>query len=512
MINKKRSTIIEFGDFQTPPKLAMEICRLLNTFIPTPSSIIEPTCGVGNILFAADSAFPQTEQIIGVDINPRHISEAKSRAEQEKKLLKIEFIEGDFYNTTWQQVLTTCKDPILVIGNPPWVTNSHLSKLGSNNLPKKNNGNGLSGFEAISGKSNFDISEWMLIRLLDWLNGRNAVLAMLCKTSVARKVITYAWRSEIQMASAMIYKIDAKESFGVSVDACLLTCVLVPSQHCTICNVFSDTRMQSPTNVIGYFDGHLVANAANYLRWKKLMGSEHYRWRSGVKHDCSSVMELRHMASGYVNGLGESVDIEDDYLFPFFKSSDIANNRLEEPFRHIIVTQKLVGENTAVIKHLAPKTWRYLERHAELLDNRRSSIYTGQPRFSIFGVGDYTFSPWKVAISGLYKKMHFCVLSSFAGKPSILDDTCAFLACDSEEEAQYICSILNSPIAHEFYEAFLFPDAKRPITIDLLRQLDLVALARELGSELRIQNYLEIRSRSGRYGASLPNAQVVLSL
>jgi len=62
----------------------------------------------------------------------------------------------------------------------------------------------------------------MLIRLLDWLSGHNAVLAMLCKTSVARKVLAYAWRSGSQVQSASMHLIDAQASFGVSVDACLL--------------------------------------------------------------------------------------------------------------------------------------------------------------------------------------------------------------------------------------------------------------------------------------------------
>jgi len=43
-----------------------------------------------------------------------------------------------------------------------------------------------------------------------------------------------------------------------------------------------------------------------------------------------------------------------------------------------------------------------------------------------------------------------------------------------------VASLLNSEIAHEFYSAFVFWDAKRPITTEILRRLDLAALAREL--------------------------------
>ena len=76
------------------------------------------------------------------------------------------------------------------------------------------------------------------------------------------------------------------------------------------------------------------------------------------------------------------------------KSNDNINKRW------MIVTQRVVGEDTKIIKELAPKTWNYLESYADKLDNRASRIYKGQPRFAIFGVGDYTFAPWKIVISG----------------------------------------------------------------------------------------------------------------
>jgi len=50
--------------------------------------------------------------------------------------------------------------------------------------------------------------------------------------------------------------------------------------------------------------------------------------------------------------------------------------------------------------------------------------------------------------------------------------------------------LLNSAVAEEFFKSFIFWDAKRPITAGILKRLNLAALARELGSEDRIQEYL----------------------
>src|SRR5260370_27855375 len=120
---------------------------------------------------------------------------------------------------------------------------------------------------------------------------------------------------------------------------------------------------------------------------------------------------------------------------------------------------------------MAPKAWAYAERYGELLDRRASSRSRRRPRFSVFGVGDYTFAPWKVAISGFYKKLQFTVVGSVAGKPIVLDDTAYFVGCQGEAEARYVAGLLNSEAAREVFSAFVFWDAKRPVTVELLRRI-----------------------------------------
>jgi hypothetical protein len=63
----------------------------------------------------------------------------------------------------------------------------------------------------------------------------------------------------------------------------------------------------------------------------------------------------------------------------------------------------------------------------------------------------------------------------------VFDDTVYFLACQGEDEARRVAALLNSDVAKAFYAAFLFWDAKRPITAELLRRLDLRKLDREMG-------------------------------
>jgi hypothetical protein len=208
------------------------------------------------------------------------------------------------------------------------------------------------------------------------------------------------------------------------------------------------------------------------------LNDELFEWRSGIKHDCARVMELRHDGSGFRNGLGECVDIEDEILFPMLKGSELTVDRVSQPKRWMIVPQRRVGDETSTLRTTAPKAWQYLLDHASALDRRASSIYRNRPRFSIFGIGDYSFAPWKVAISGFAKTLEFVVVGCAEGKPIVLDDTACFVGCQIEDEARTIAVLLNSTPAREFYGSLVFWDTKRPITIEVLRRLDIEALGR----------------------------------
>jgi hypothetical protein len=488
----------EFGDFQTPSRLARQVCDLLAQRGLAPAAIIEPTCGVGNFLLAALDRFPMVERALAVEINPAHASRLRATLQRGPHADRVQLLQESFFDAPWPALLRDLPDPVVVIGNPPWVTNAQVGTLAGSNLPKKTNFQKHKGLDARTGKSNFDISEWMLIKLLELLHGRPGTVAMLCKTAVARKVLQHAWKHGMQIADAEIRPIDAATFFNATVEACLLVCTMVPSAGKPDGRIYPDLEAEQPASVIGYHDGVLIADVQAYNLWRHLAGAEVYRWRSGVKHDCAKVMELRPHGRGYRNGLGQLVQLESDYLYPMLKSSDLANGQTEDPDRWMLITQRAVGDGTSGIRVRAPRTWKYLEQHGERLDRRASSIYRNRPRFAVFGVGDYTFSPWKVGISGLYKRLHFTPIGSFAGKPIVLDDTAYFIACRTEQEADYLASLLNSEAAAAFYSAFIFWDAKRPITVDVLRRLDLVALAREVGTETMLRRFCGDRMNGGQ--------------
>jgi hypothetical protein len=484
-MSQTKRTQTEFGDFQTPLWLAQQVCALLSARGIQPVSLLEPTCGVGNFLAAGLDRFSQIEQLTAADINPDYVTQAQKRLASQSSVMQ-QIFEADFFTTDWPDILETLPQPILILGNPPWVTNAALSTLNSDNLPQKENGGQTRGIMAITGGGNFDVSEWIIQRLLDWTVDQDVTIAMLCKTAVARKLLHHLWQNRLDVGQASIHLIDAKAAFDVSVDACLFLYQTQPLTYKKSCPVFADLSLEQPVAHIGFQEGQLIANLEYYQRWQHLAqsGKVVYKWRSGIKHDCARVMELTRLDDVYVNQMGKSYTLEDDYLYPLLKSSDLANRtsaRRDGDERWLLVPQRRVGAPTRPLQHSAPQTWAYLQTYGRLLDQRKSRIYQNRPRFSIFGVGGYSFAPWKVAISGLYKHLNFVAVGPIEGKPVMLDDTCYFLPCANETEATLLAALLNSTAAQEFYQARIFWDAKRPITSKILQQLDIMVLAQMSG-------------------------------
>lgn len=487
-MTREKRTRTEFGDFQTPRSLASDICSLIARTGFSPASILEPTCGRGAFLQAALNVFPGASHLLGVDRDGGYVQQAKVATGRTGQGKEIQILQGDFFDTDWLSVVARLPKPILILGNPPWVTNAALGALGSANLPEKANHDNLRGIDALTGKSNFDISEWMLRKNLEWFADEPGMLAVLCKTAVARKVLSHAWSVDLSIESAQVHRIDANAHFDVSVDACLLVVRFQPGPKSKDCSDYSSLKATEPQAVFGIREGTLVADVRLYDRWHGLLGRGLSGWRSGIKHDCSNVFELVRKGGKYENGLGAQVDVEAEVLFPLLKSSDLARNR--DPRKWLLVPQRTMSASAEDLQHCAPKAWQYLFANNDLLEKRGSSIYRNRPRFSIFGVGEYSFAPWKVAISGLYKKLHFVQIPPFHDRPVVLDDTCYFFACQSEDECKVLHELVQSEPAREFWSAFIFWDAKRPITAQILNLLDFEALARAAGMESPIARVL----------------------
>lgn len=459
----------EFGDFQTNSQLSGKVVGLLAELTGAPATIIEPTCGKGNLVKATFDAFPAST-IHGLEISQSHVGTLEKRFQFEPKFI---LHHADYFQFDWLDLIPRMAKPIWVIGNPPWVTNSQLMRLESRNLPKKSPQANLRGFDAQTGKSNFDISESMIRDWFAWCASCNGSLAVICKTSVARKLLQWWWKSGKDAPLAKMFLIDAKAEFDVTVSACVLVCSFSDIVTQQVCEVHEHIDAKICASRFGMIDGILVSDADAFMGARDILGQAHPRWRSGLKHDASAVLELEHVDGELRNKAGERVNIEPDFIFPLMKGSDLGGKKPGTKLRSVLVPQRTIGGDTRAIQHLAPMTWRYLQEHRAVFAARKSSIYNKGRDFAIFGIGEYSFKPWKIAIGALYKNLKFSLIGPVDGRPVMFDDTVYFVGFDTYQEAARHFVKLQSEPVQSLLKSMIFWDDMRPVKSEILNRINL---------------------------------------
>ena len=450
----------ELGDYQTPLFFTEIICRYLKDNLKiSPDIIIEPTCGIGNFLKIASEVFPDA-QLYGIDID-------QNKLKQVEKLPNLELINDNIFTFKFDRF--DKNKSILILGNPPWITNTELSKINSTNVPEKSNYKKLREIDAMTGDSNFDISQYIILKIIKEFKNTLSTIALLCKTSVAKNIFLEMNENDISYSFIKQLNFNAYKIFKIDAEACLLIIQFGETHDKNkICEVSNLSKPEKTLYKFGFVNNRFYSNIDNLT---DIDGECQLEWRQGVKHDCADIMELTYENNQLVNKNKDTVAIENTLVYPLLKSSDLKAPVISRSSRFVIITQQKIKQNTGYIKTLAPKTWKYLNDNKEYFTRRKSSIYLNAPDFSIFGIGEYSFKKYKVAISGFYKKAMFSLI--YNNKSMMLDDTCYYLSFDDYDNAYITMLILNSQLVQKFLKNIAFLDSKRPYSKKVLRRIDL---------------------------------------
>lgn len=478
----------EYGDFQTNQILAQKVVDYTFSKSSDFEFVLEPTCGKGNFLLAAIKKSKKLKKVVGVEIYQPYVWETKFKileyfiSVKENTKPEIDIIHANAFEFSYEDLAKSTQNlKTLIIGNPPWVTNSELGSIDSKNLPQKSNFKKHSGFEAITGKGNFDIGEYISLIMLRCFDRHNGAFAFLIKNSVVKNLIHDQKQNKFRIGQTENLNIDSKKEFNVSVNACLFLTHLncEPELTCTAFDFYTKDKLTT----FGWYKDKFVYSVQDYDKSSVVDGKSTFVWRSGVKHDCSKVMELEQVNGHFKNSLGEEINLEDNLTYGLLKSSDLKEDKINSYRKLTIITQKKIGQETKYIKDKYPLTYNYLTSHKEYFDKRKSSIYKDKPSFSIFGIGDYSFAPYKIAISGLYKSTHFTLVSPSNSKPIMLDDTCYFIGFENLKMAEIAHYLVNSELVQKFLKSIIFSDSKRSINKDTLMRIDFARAFESTGYE-----------------------------
>ena len=156
------------GDYQTPMSLAHQVCSYLYDVCTIhPTSVLEPTCGVGHMLAAAQ-VFGATHYL-GVELNADYVGQARAALGADER---VRIVQGDILTTDVRALLGSAES-VLILGNPPWVNRATRGALGAAQCATQSARSlGLRGIEAMTGASNFDLS----LHAVQDLNGAGVVV------------------------------------------------------------------------------------------------------------------------------------------------------------------------------------------------------------------------------------------------------------------------------------------------------------------------------------------------
>jgi len=202
------------------------------------------------------------------------------------------------------------------------------------------------------------------------------------------------------------------------------------------------------------------------------MGHSEYVARKGVTASAKGVFWLRvlqerpdgvlvveNVTEGAKTHIDKvTVDLEPDLLYPLLLGRDVGRWKAA-PSSQILLTHKKGMGLKAIAEEAMqedyPRTYAYLKGFEATLKQtgivRRyftkqvgsRRVSTG-PFYSMFNVGTYTLSYWKVVWPEISSTLKAAVIGSQGGKPVIPDHKLVMLATETEDEAHFIAAVLNS--------------------------------------------------------------------
>jgi hypothetical protein len=275
-----------------------------------------------------------------------------------------------------------------------------------------------------------------------------------------------------------------------------------------------------------------VAHAGAYTG-----GANAVYWVDIVYKRPDGLVVVRNITEGAKVKVDEVTEpIEPDLLYPLLRGRDVRRWK-SQPSAWILITH-LPGMGLKAIPEKEMQTdypyiYGYLKRFEEVLRERAAFkryftrkdkngriVETG-PFYSMFDVGTYTFAPWKVVWPNIASALNAAVVASSEGKVVVPQHIVTLVACETEDEAHYICALINSSSANftaraysqeggksfgdpHILEHILIPrfDPKNPVHLRLAELSMQAHEAGRIGDEMRLR---EIEAEIDLWAAKLWN-------
>jgi hypothetical protein len=168
-------------------------------------------------------------------------------------------------------------------------------------------------------------------------------------------------------------------------------------------------------------------------------------------HDCGKI-KVRNV----------NLAIEADFVFPLLRGRDIERWKAVPTYQVLIPQDPdcpAKGFPEADMQARFPKTYTYLKQFEEPLRKRKVfklffDVETA-PFYSVYAIGPYTFAPFKVVWREVSNSLDAAVCGSHDSRIAVPDHTLVYISCQAEEEAHYVCALVNSAPANFIVQGYV---------------------------------------------------------
>ena len=158
--------------------------------------------------------------------------------------------------------------------------------------------------------------------------------------------------------------------------------------------------------------------------------------------------------------------IEEELVYPLMRGRNLGRYCYATEGWHILVPNRHYAQmsDEDQFRRSYPLAYEYFLRNREVLQARSTyrRYLSAKPFYAIYDIGDYTFSPFKVVWMEQQNPLKFrtAVVGALPGSIThhqliVPDHKLYMLSLDDEEEAHYVCGVLNSRHLRRILGGFL---------------------------------------------------------
>lgn len=410
-----QKTRLKEGIFFTKPEIVDEIVNHFS--FKDIERVIDSAAGSCNFLIPLAKKFPEIV-FYGIEKNPLIYQETLQLV---ASIPNINYFLGDAILDNFP--IPKCD---IYIGNPPFINFSDLDSsyrelikpIWLNYFPESK------GFRMLLGDSRGDLSQLIYFHTVEkYLKEGGDIGVILPNSLIKGNSASSGFRSFKNMEIVSIRDIGDRNPFDNTKRNCFYILGKKGGETTYPIDYFTNNRIAK-----------LVKSGGNLIEeGDSILGESQYKARQGVNT----------LGANSVFFFKKETPVNSELVYPLLKSSDIKPFSCSPTYKVLMPYSKegkLIEEEELYSSHR--EVYNYLSQHKEKLQSRKSR-FAKKSWYTLFGVGEYTFSEYMVIWRGLgAREMVACVATGVIPNQSM---NC-YIPCKSEEEAHYICGVMNSEI------------------------------------------------------------------